>query len=503
VIGGKELPHIARSTVTKTEHMNGSKMEIALGGTVEQANGPRVPRLHRDEIELLDEKVRKQAGGIPAGRKSRDGRYMPQQTIDTSTMKWAGGYVDLAIEEYNDAISEGHRPRQEVRISCIFESAAENPACRSVPEEQRRARLIQLRRNPDELCECITYRSGFMPNEDPDAEPEVRTLDKVCQGRFFKSRGYKEFDDITSAFQEADPDTWDSERECSQPAREGAFLKAYSQLRSGIKGYEPDPEYGDIYTSTDWGGSDEHSHGWYQWLQQNVEVTMWKSGSVRVIPAGSVVRFAEIYRAQIGDYQLGELVIQQENEFMLKYPGWHVKERYCDVANLSARLNWRDQHNMETLSRVKKDFDSEVKMVRALVGSRYFFIDIPACPMGDKALRAWKKLNGHEVHDWASHPMAEARYFESNRQVHVRESARKITQQSSNQGPRAADDDKVRETQRNKELQSRVVVTRTGPTKELEVVGATGAADSPMAEARRGKVRVDGYDDRSTWDRRP
>lgn len=401
VIGGKEMEHVARSVLTKTELKNTSHMEISLGGEPANAAGPREPRLHRDERELMNPATYKKAGNIPAGRMSRDGRYMPAQIIDTTTMEMAGGPVDLAIEAFNDAIQAGMRPRQEVRIACIFEAAAENPTCRSMPDDVRRARLIELERDPDELCECNTYQSGDMPNEDPDVEPEPRTLDKVCQGRFFRSRGHKHFDDITTLFQENDPDTWDSEQECSQPAREGAYLKAYNQIRSGIKGYEPNPDYGDIYSGTDWGGSDEHSHGWYQWLQVSIEITMWKSGLRRVIPAGSVVRFAEIYKAQIGDVALGQRVQEMESEWMLKWPGWRVKERYVDVANLSARLNWRDQLGMTTISRVKKDFNAEVNMVRALVGSRYWFIDVPACPWGDKALRAWKQVNGHEVHDWA------------------------------------------------------------------------------------------------------
>ncbi len=48
VIGGKELPHINRSIHSKTEYANGSEIEIALGGGVDNANGPRSNRLHRD-----------------------------------------------------------------------------------------------------------------------------------------------------------------------------------------------------------------------------------------------------------------------------------------------------------------------------------------------------------------------------------------------------------------------------------------------------------------------
>jgi hypothetical protein len=515
VIGGKEKEHVARSVMTKTEWRNGSSMEISLGGEPENANGPRTVRLHRDERELMKEVTAKQAGGIPAGKLTRDGtRYMPAQIVDTSTMKWAGGTIDRLMEEYASSIERGKRPRQELRISCIFEAARENPYCRSVPDDVRRARLIERGLDPDRRCECDQYESGVFENEDPEAEPELRTLDKVCQGRFFRSRGYKEFGDIIAIFSDIDQETWEAEFECSQPAREGAYLKAYSQLRSGIKGYEPKPEYGDIYTSTDWGGADEHSHGWYQWLSTDVEVTMWKSGNRRIILAGSVVRFAEIYRAQIGNIQLGELVQEKEREFMLRYPGWRVKERYCDMASLAARLDWRDQLGMDAFSRVKKDFDAEVKMVRSLVGSRYWYIDIQSCPWGDKAMRAWRQSNGREIHDWASHPMAEARYFESNRQVHVREAARHVRANVA-QGPRAADDEDRRARERAEESRGRVTVTYHGarPTDlELEVTSSFGAADSPrgldsgdrIAERMHGTSSRDplagpGFRERSRW----
>ena len=489
VIGGKEKDHIARSILTKTEWKNGSHMEISLGGDPANAAGPREPRLHRDERELMNPATYRKAGNIVAGRMSRDGRYMPAQIVDTTTMEVAGGPVDLAIEAYNKAIQEGYRPEQEVRIACIYEAAAENPTCQCVPDDVRRARLIELRRDPDEVCDCHTYRKGVMPNEDPDAEPEPRTLDKVCQGRFFRSRGHKHFDDITSLFRENEPETWDAEQECSQPSREGAYLKSYLQLRSGIRDYEPRPEYGDIYTSTDWGGADENAVAWFQWLSQPVEVTMWKSRQRRVIPSGSVVVFGEIFKAQIGDIDLGRMVLAKESEWALRWPGWNVKERYVDYASLSARLNWRDQLGMETISRVKKDFLAEVRMVRALTGSGFFFIDIPACAQFDRSLRGWRQINGHEVHDANSHMMAVTRYFESNRQVHVRKAAREVKQSEQGTWPRAADDESSRQRLRREEVTDRLSITyhSTREREPMEIVGSVGAADSPMV-GRRDRV---------------
>lgn len=408
VIGGKELEHVIRSTQTVTQYKNGSKNEIALGGTPESANGPRTPRLHRDETELMRVDTYKQAANIPAGRKMRDGRYAPAQWLDTSTMKGAEGRVDLAIQKYNQSLEKGQRPSQEVRISCIFESAAQNPACRSAPPEERRATLAKLGRDPDELCQCDSYISDVWPSEDDaasDAEPEPRTLESVCQGRFFRSRGHKEFSDIQGLFNANDRETWNAEQECSQPSTEGAFIRSYNQTRNGIRHYSPDPENGPIYQSTDWGTTDEAWVGWFQILEREVKVRSYKGDGVRTLPIGALVVFSEIYRAGLGNVELGNLAKETEKQWILQYPGWHVEERYYDSANPGAAADWKVFCGMPMISRIKKDFKEELRMVRTRVGQRGgLYVDIINAPWFDKSIRAWKQVNGREKHDFACLP---------------------------------------------------------------------------------------------------
>lgn len=401
VIGGKELPHVIRSTATETQYKNGSKVGIALGGSVEQANGPREPRLHRDEVEQMRDDTYKQAGNIPAGRKMRDGRYAPAQIIDTSTMKYAGGRVDKAMQDYYKAIEAGIRPRQQLRISCIFEAAKENPMCRCVAEEERRARLTELDRDPESICNCDTYYADTWPAEDEkDEEPEPRSLESVCQGRFFKSRGFKEFDDIQTLFLENDRETWGAEQECAQPATEGAYIRSYNQTRNGIKGYRPDPENGPIDLSVDWGTGDEAWVGWFQELERPVKVKAFKGDGVRTLPAGAIVVFGELFHAGLGNVELGYLVNEMEAGWILEFPGWHTRERYPDSANLGARQDWKTICGLETTSRIRKDFVEELKMVRTRVGKKAgIYVDIAACPIFDKSIRGWRQVNGREVHN--------------------------------------------------------------------------------------------------------
>lgn len=500
VIGGKELPHIERSIMTKTQYKKGSVIEIALGGGVDNANGPRQPRLHRDEIELMLDATRKQAVNIPAGKRTRDGRYVPAQTVDTSTMKYAGGYVDQEMESYYDTLKEadvdptemdpieafhlsverGHRPRKLMLVSCIYEIAAENPTCRSVPEEERRARLIELDRDPDEVCDCNTYVSDVWETDDPDVPTRPRTLEDVCQGRFFKSRGYQRFGDIQTFFLDNDRVTWEAEKECSQPSREGAYLKSYSQDRHGIRSYKPDPENGPIFTATDWGATDEACTLWIQVLEKPVQVLSYKGDKIKTMQPGSRVVFGEFFKSLMGNTEHGNIVNDRERGWFLEWPGWRVEERHSDNADRGAILDWRDQCDLIVTNRIKKDFNEEVKLVRTMVGGWTFFIDIHECPNTDKALKGWRQVNGREVRNQHTHPMACLRYFAHERHVVERALTRSGGRPAAR--PAAAEDEDQRSQERAEELERGVKVIRHGSTRTRELTGAAGAEDSPLRE---------------------
>lgn len=508
VIGGKELSYIIRSIQTKTQYKNTSVNEIALGGSPENANGPRQPQLHRDESELMQDATRKQAANIPAGKKSLDGRYIPAHTVDTTTMKYAGGWTDKQMEEYLDvlkdagvdptqmdpveayllAVERGHRARKPCFISCLFEVSQENPACRSVPDAERRARLIELKRDPDELCSCNEYRSGYWDvevaaDEDDSAvepqPPKPRTLEDVCQGRFFRSRGHKPPSDAQALFLENDRETWEAEQECSQPSREGAYIRSYSQDRQGIRGYEPDPENGPIYSNSDWGSSaDAHYTFWVQELDHAVEAASYKGSKIKTMPRGSRVVYSEYFKPNAGNVESGKVVVAREEEWFLRWPGWKVFERYADNANAGAKLDWRDQCGLDIVNRIKKDFPEEVKYVRVMVGGYTFYVDIAACPVMDKALRGWRQVNGREVRNEHTHAMAALRYYAHNRHVVERALIRSGGRPAAR--PAAAEDVEARPREREAELAAGPRVIRHVPTRARVTIGAAGAEDSPL-----------------------
>jgi hypothetical protein len=243
----------------------------------------------------------------------------------------------------------------------------------------------------------------------------------------------------------------------------------------------------------DWGGTDEHSVGLWQLLEVDVVVTSYKSGTQRVQRAGTLVRFDEVYEKGIGNIQLGTLARDMERRWQLKYPGWHVKERYPDYANRAARDDWRDELGMPTVSYIKKDFPEEVKLVRTRVSGLKFAVAIDRCPVFNRAIKAWRQVNGHEVHDWASHPLAEFRYVEHNLHEVERRAGKRRAQSETNQ-PAAADGEEIaRAVEREQEMRKahgQIVVTRHGAVDlDEEVMDEVGAVDSPLvAEFRQDRV---------------
>jgi hypothetical protein len=496
VIGGNELPHIARSIEKKTTWKTGSQVEI-VAATIANVNGPRMPRLHRDEVEIMyreKEDVYKQAENIPAGAMSKDGRYMKAQVIDTSTMKWAHGLVAAQKEEYETAITEGRRPPTVVKITCLFEIAREVPHCRAVPEEDRKARIRELiaehgeqyvedyysveNADPCATCDCDIIVKGTW---DDDKRTE-RTLESVCAGRFARSRGFKPRDDVITLFYGNGRREWEAEQECSRPSGEGLYIESFSRVRHGLKHWNPDPNIGKIFQAVDWGGTDAHSVGWYQEVDHPVTAELWAGGLV-TIPAGACVRFAEIYRGGIGNVAVGRMAIAMEDAWRKQYgASWYVSERYPDPANNGARLDWRDHLGLETTNRIKKDFLEEVKLTRDMVDDRLAFVVVDACTMWVKSIEAWHEEKGHEVHDWSTHPMAEFRYYAHNRNV-VRRKGAAQNRQSTPAAAASSRDDEYDERERS-------------PIRErdtIEIVGVGGADDSPY---RRGGRRIGRGDER-------
>jgi hypothetical protein len=316
------------------------------------------------------------------------------------------------MDECDNAEKEGFDPPWARYIFCIFEVAEENPACRTAPKDLREARLLEKGKDPCELCNC----NKIVKSEWAEGVP--RTLESVCKGRLFRSRGWMGFEDVTRKFVQNIPQVWVAQLECRRPMADGLYLPTWNREKHVIREYEPRPEYGYIWQGIDWGGSALSSSAviWiqgplHQPLQANNTV-----GSTIVIPQGAYVIFNELNEAAMGATRLADKVVRKEIYYKNRYPGWRVKGRFADKAGAQQRNDWRE-HNppLRTLWYLSgKYFDPTVECVQALVADNLLYVDDREAPGVCDDFESWSSKDGVEIHDSSTHNPAAIRYCLKN-----------------------------------------------------------------------------------------
>jgi len=411
-------PSITKTTQQKTEFTNGSTVEI-LPGTISAVNGPHGPKLHRDEVELMDAEVFKEANNISSSTKfveiNENGqeivREIKAQDWITSTRKWAHGPMQQLVEEIEEAERNGFQPAYKKYTWCVFEVAEKVPNCRitnpNLPEKEK--------------CSCHTVVKGTWDDESP------RRFSDVCKGKLARSNGFTSLSDIHKKFLENDRDTWEAQKECSKPEVGGLIFPMFTKQRYGIKFYEPDPDNGDIYSSTDYGGTNPHAVHWYQVL--NKDIIIYGSDQegteepIKRLTEGTVVCFDEIYKAEIGNNELANMVIKKEEGWKRKYPKFRVKKRFADIAAKAARLDWAT-HNppLKTVFYVTREVKEHIKTCTTFLQDDKFFVDVKKCPMFVLEIESWpwkRRKPGQidepeEPVDDFNHAMSDFRYAMEN-----------------------------------------------------------------------------------------
>lgn len=231
----------------ETKWKSGSKIEIIVG-TVSGVNSPHPQKVHADEVDLIDDSIWDESRNMASSKVLPDGREIKAQNIGTSTLKSTKGIMQRLIDESEKAEKAGLKPTWKVYKSCVYEVSKEVSCCRKAPTEDRENRLRELGKDSCELCECDKIVKGEWSEGIP------RTLDSVCKGKFFKSRGWMSYDDVSEKFVQNTPNKWASQLECRRPMADGLYLPTWSRERYVIRGYEPKPEYGYIWQGIDWGG---------------------------------------------------------------------------------------------------------------------------------------------------------------------------------------------------------------------------------------------------------
>lgn len=417
---GEKKPIVVSSLMSETVLRNGSKIEV-LGSTPEQVNGPHPHKAHADEIELMRDDTWKESRNMTVAGMTRDGRVILPQDIMTSTRKGPSGRMQELIDEIDEAVAEGYEPPRTFYKYCIKETAHERPNCQMVDAELREARLKELGEDPCSVCDCHLVRKGkWEDDSDNGKKGEPRLLSDVCGGDFFFSRGWQPPAEIKKQFRENDKDTFEVQQLCTKAELKFHYFGSYRDPHHAIRDFTPDPDNGPIFTSTDWGGTNPHSVHWYQLLTVEIEVAGWTMLPTGEYPQirvkeGTIVCFDEIYKAEIGNDRLGDMVIAKENSYRQHIPGFRITERFADPQGKAARIDWKDK-GLKCTWHITREFDEHIKAINSfVVDDDLFRIVGENCPQFRREVKGWRKDEETlKQIDVDNHAMSDFRYGITN-----------------------------------------------------------------------------------------
>lgn len=418
-------PQIAGDpTRDETRWKSGSKVGVIVG-TISGVNSPHPQVVHADEIDIMEEEVWTESRNMASSGKDTDGNRIPAQDIATSTRKSNKALMQQLIDEVEEAESKGHMPAWKLYAYCVAEVAAEVPCCRQADPVERLHRLVELGEEPDKLCECDRVVKGEW------SEGMPRTLESVCRGKFFKSRGWLDYEDIIGKFMQNSQTVWEAQMECRRPSADGLYLPSFTRERFCVRNWIPRPEYGRIWMGVDWGGSAASAVLWIQGpLYQPIEIMSY-TGRMIVVPQRAYVVFDEIHEANIGATKLADEVVRREIGWRNQFVGWKVHGRFADMAGKQQRDDWREHDPpLWTAWHIDREFQPTVDCIQGLVSDTRWFVDGITCPNVVDDAESWRQKKGKEVQDQATHTMAANRYCVTNAEVlirrHTRTNAREV-----------------------------------------------------------------------------
>jgi hypothetical protein len=385
----------------------GSLLSIIVG-TASGVNSPHPNTVHADEVDLMDDDILAESANMSSSTLLPDGSRIPALDVVTSTRKSMHGPMQKLIEETEETERQGYEGSWKLYAYCVAEVAEEVPCCRGVSVEQREGRLRELGRDPGELCSCDRVVKGEW------AEDVPRTLESVCRGRFFRSRGWLAYDDIKRKFRKNAQATWDAQMECRRPMADGLYLPGWTRQRFTTVGWQPRPELGQVWQSVDWGGSAVSAVLWVQGPLRVSVTIQGPSGTVTVI-LGAYVAFDELLEANVGATKLADKVVAKEIAWRRQIPGFRVTGRFADMAGKQQRDDWREHTPpLRTVWYLpNRDFAPTVKTLQDLVADKRYWVD-SRCSRHMDDVESWRQKNGREVHDESSHTMAASRYLHAN-----------------------------------------------------------------------------------------
>lgn len=402
--GRKVLKDNVEDTLrSETKWKNGSVWSIIVGSR-SGVNSPHPQKVHADEIDLMEKEVWDESRAMSSSE-TINGKLIKAQDVATSTWKSTKGLVQELMDEIKKSESSGFKSAWKLYISCIFDVSQEVSNCRGAKKEDREKRLKELGKDPCELCNCDKIVKG----EWADGVP--RTLQSVCRGKLFRSRGWMIRDDVVGNFMQNSPNMWVAQFECRRPMADGLYLPTWSREKYCITNYIPKPEYGLIYMGVDWGGIKPSFVTWIQGpLHQSLEVNN-TIGTTTIIPKGSYVVFKEFSEAQMGATRLADKVVRQEIQYKNQFPGWRVKARFTDPAGRQQREDWRE-HNppLRTVFYASREAEPMIECIQDLVTDHMLYVAVDQCPNLADDFESWRQEKGKELHDDSTHGPSSVKY---------------------------------------------------------------------------------------------
>jgi hypothetical protein len=392
-------------TRTKTEWRSGSQISVVIG-TRSGVNSPHPQVVHADEIDLMDPEIFAESRSMSSSKTLPGGKRIPAMDIATSTRKTARGPMQVLLDEVDEAKKHGHKPPWSVFAYCFRESAAEVPECRCADPVERVRRLLQLGEPANKICSC----DKIVKSEWEEGHP--RTLESVCRGDLFRSRGWMHKDDIDRKFLTHSQPYWEAQMECRRPMSEGLFLPTFTRSRHCVRGWVPRPEYGRLTQGVDWGGADTSVVLWTQGpLRHPVEIIGFNMKPI-VVPQGAYVVFDSIYWFdRIGATSMADAVVTREIAQRVAHPGWRVQGRFADPAGAQQRNDWHEHSPpLRTQWKTSRDFDPSVETVQGLMADNLLYVDVEHCAALADDFEGWRMKGGKEYHDSSSHGPAALRY---------------------------------------------------------------------------------------------
>jgi hypothetical protein len=364
------------------------------------------------------------------------GNMIPPQDIVTSTRNSTKGLMQELLDEVEEDVKQGNIAQFILYVWCIWETVHEVPNCRCVSSRLRRKRLKELGMDPDSLCECNRVVKGRLPSGKP------RTLEAVCGGKAFRSRGWKPYIDLVMTFKRNTPGTWTLQHECRHGQDENNYIQDWSLNLYGVRHYEPHPMYGPIYRGVDWGSTHPACVLYFQYLTAEIPALGFEYEPIW-LQAGLYVCFHEIYVSGIGSDTLAKRVVMVDEGYRREYgQAWKVRGTFCDPQGAGDRIIFAN-HGISSSWPIKtRNKIRFIETVQNLVIDDMFAVDVDACPMFCEEVEGWQKdpKTGKEL-DKFNHAMAAWRYGIANAEAiesKRRERAKRAATKAASNGETAS-----------------------------------------------------------------